>query len=129
MLNHACTLIVNPRSGGQAAGGGGGWGCVRKEEWLHGEMGSMPLVWEKCPFEGSHNCLRGTGALWYMKRFLLTWQAVLPFIWWPCILCRADVRSLDSWISRRFHWSVSLKIADKKFSLTLILSNGLNISW
>ena len=24
MLNHACTLIVNPRSGGQAAGGGGG---------------------------------------------------------------------------------------------------------
>ena len=37
MLNHACTLIVNPRSGGQAAGGGG-WGCVRKEEWLHGEM-------------------------------------------------------------------------------------------
>ena len=24
MLNHACTLIVNPRSRGQAAGGGGG---------------------------------------------------------------------------------------------------------
>ena len=31
MLNHACTLIVNPRSG---EGGGG----VGKEEWLHGEM-------------------------------------------------------------------------------------------
>ena len=31
MLNHACTLIVNPRSG---EGGGG----VGKEEWLHREM-------------------------------------------------------------------------------------------
>ena len=30
MLNHACTLIVNPRSGGQAAGGGGGEGVLEK---------------------------------------------------------------------------------------------------
>ena len=56
MLNHACTLIVNPRSGGQAAGGGG-WGCVRKEEWLHREIAV-------CLWSEKSALLKGATTVW-----------------------------------------------------------------
>ena len=48
MLNPACTLIVNPRSGGQAAGEGGG--CVLEKRSGFTERWQYASSLRKVPF-------------------------------------------------------------------------------